>query len=119
MTDRVVWSLHCPHLGRLADISEDPGDAVEGGVAAEESMCSYWRCLLHPPEVAVSCPHVLALDRLLLLLLLLGAGQRHGSWGWGGRGVSVSGSRHNHDQSGLGGHCAVWIDSTSQVLIEL
>ena len=51
----------------------------------------------HPPEVAVSCPHVLALDRLLLLLLL-GAGQRHGSWGW------VSVSSHNHDQSGLGGH---------------
>ena len=51
----------------------------------------------HPPEVAVSSPHVLALDRLLLLLLL-GAGQRHGSWSW------VSVSSHNHDQSGLGGH---------------
>ena len=66
----------------------------------------------HPPEVAVSCPHVLALDRLLLLLLL-GAGQRHGSWGW------VSVSCHNHAHSGVGGTELVWIDSTGQVLIEL
>ena len=52
----------------------------------------------HPPEVAVSCPHVLALDRLILCLLLgVGAGQRHGSRGW------VSVSRHNHAHSGVGG----------------
>ena len=70
----------------------------------------------HPPEVAVSCPHVLALDRLILCLLLgLGAGQRHGSWGWGW----VSVSRHNHAHSGVGGTELVWIDSPGQVLIEL
>ena len=73
----------------------------------------------HPPEVAVSSPHVLALDRLLLLLLLLllgvGAGQRHGSWGWGW----VSVSRHNHAHSGVGGTELVWIDSPGQVFIEL
>ena len=71
----------------------------------------------HPPEVAVSSPHVLALDRLLLLLCLLlgvGAGQRHGTWGW------VSVSCHNHDQIGvLGTLSLVWIDSTGQALIEL
>ena len=65
---------------------------MEGGVAAEESVYSYWRCLPHPPEVAVSSPHVLAFDRLILLLLLgAGAWQRHGTWGW----VSVS----SHNQS--------------------